>query len=959
MAFIIGDKVVSNLKGNLNEQALNAIIELIDSNGNIITPGNNKLIYNESYTINAIPNTDFKIRTIFINNIPYNNGEKFLYKPGTFPENDLNINIICEAVEAVGLNISIIPISNTTFKWSIFDESPIIGYNITRDAEVPDYWLETQLEGEYEVDSLGTYYVWAKDNLGNTNKASITAYSIEAILTDCELEENPALSIKNEYSSELIAPEGYYFDNIKVLKNGVDISEISVFFDPEATDPALFEFDGNTLTKYVGSSENIVIPRSYSIVDQISVSTCKFDYSQIYSFRNYTNNITVKNSTKEITYTTGVDFYDSINIDFPDQDAELISFDVTNNNAYYSIANALIYPVYYNDVRYDTYSNLYIEWRNTSPTAINFEGVIDSYGKGSEFKVKAIRANAFSNNVKNLTILSNIEEIPERIFSDTSSLETIEVLHNKNFVSVNNCLIDTTNNILLLGTKNSIIPLDMGIKKIGSSAFYLSKISSINIPNTVESLGSAAFRESNIVTCTFEINSSCKTIGTSCFSNCPNLSSIIIPKSVETIEQHAFVSCINLSSFVFEADSNINKIDSYALAYQNKLTTITFPKSLKYLGDYVMGKGTSSYTPTLISCTFEDGCNPDYHYGRTFEGQTSLRSATLPDSMTSIPYDMFYNCSSLSNIRIPDTITYIGNYAFRGCTSLPYTTYSYGKYLRSVSNAYFIMIGRTSTPSSMTVHSSCKFIHEGFHDATALRTVSLPNGLLGITGLSFMDAGITSLAIPSSLRYIGERATDYITYITSLNIPSNNQLEFLDNSCFSGVSSTLNKVATFPNLITAGNYVFSSNKFSSVTAPKLKVAKDYCFQSSGIKPDGFESLEEIGYQTFSYCTFTSANLPLSVKIIKGSAFSNCANLTQITINENVEKIGNNCFNNCPNLTTLNILGEGRWYRTTNVNYTGGEEVDLTDASLNAQYFKSDYVTSYWYRVKEEVGNEEN
>jgi len=49
---------------------------------------------------------------------------------------------------------------------------------------------------------------------------------------------------------------------------------------------------------------------------------------------------------------------------------------------------------------------------------------------------------------------------------------------------------------------------------------------------------------------------------------------------------------------------------------------------------------------------------------------TNLTSITLPDSVTCIGNGAFSLCSSLTSITIPDSVTSIGDYTFRACTSL-------------------------------------------------------------------------------------------------------------------------------------------------------------------------------------------------------------------------------------------------------------------------------------------------
>ena len=59
-----------------------------------------------------------------------------------------------------------------------------------------------------------------------------------------------------------------------------------------------------------------------------------------------------------------------------------------------------------------------------------------------------------------------------------------------------------------------------------------------------------------------------------------------------------------------------------------------------------------------------------------FAGCSSLTSVTIPSSVTSIGWDAFYNCSSLTSVTIPESVTSIGNYAFSDCDNLQTVYYN-------------------------------------------------------------------------------------------------------------------------------------------------------------------------------------------------------------------------------------------------------------------------------------------
>ena len=224
---------------------------------------------------------------------------------------------------------------------------------------------------------------------------------------------------------------------------------------------------------------------------------------------------------------------------------------------------------------------------------------------------------------------------------------------------------------------------------IGKEMFYRSKLKSVVIPASVETIEAAAFmRCSKLATVTFEKGSQLKTIGGDysssyyygVFSDCTALTSIEIPASVETIEAAAFKGCSSLATVTFEKGSQLKTIgggyysSSYSYYYGafldcTALTSIEIPASVETI-EATAFKGCSS----LATVTFEKGSQLKtigggyyYHYY----------------------YGVFSDCTALKSIEIPASVETIEATAFKGCSSLATVTFEKGSQLKTIGGGYY------------------------------------------------------------------------------------------------------------------------------------------------------------------------------------------------------------------------------------------------------------------------------
>ena len=247
-------------------------------------------------------------------------------------------------------------------------------------------------------------------------------------------------------------------------------------------------------------------------------------------------------------------------------------------------------------------------------------GIIGS-GSSIEYnKDKLAVISSFPMSLKNLYISPKINSINTNSQALTNKLESIVVdSANKMYNSNNNCnaVINTANNTLVLGCKNTVIP------------------------NGVTSIGKYAFNGNEIIT------------------------EIIIPDSVTHISDYAFNNCVNLANVTF--GNNIISIGQYAF-YCTSLTSAVLPNSVTYIGNSAFYGCKCLTNVTIPSCYLNynvfSNCNIinltmslDCYISSNVFTLTSIDNLTLIGTEIK---DNAFQGSSVKSVVIPNTVTSIG-----------------------------------------------------------------------------------------------------------------------------------------------------------------------------------------------------------------------------------------------------------------------------------------------------------
>ena len=416
------------------------------------------------------------------------------------------------------------------------------------------------------------------------------------------------------------------------------------------------------------------------------------------------------------------------------------------------------------------------------------------------------------------------------------------------------------------------------VTAIGTQAFYdCTGLTSIVIPNRVKTIGTQAFYDCTGLT-SIDIPNSVITIGDRAFIGCTGLTSIVIPKSVTKIGNGVFKRCSGLTSMVVESGNSKydsrNNCNAIIETANNKLiggcSNTTIPNSVTKIGEDAFFDCTGLTSIVIPNSVTEIGVG-------AFHGCTGLTSIDIPNSLTKIGGSTFEYCAGLTSIVIPNSVTEIGDYAFYWCTGL--TSIYIPKSVTAIGyDAFHGCTGLTSIVVESgnpryDSRNNCNALIETANNRLILgcNNTIIPNSVTEIGYYAFEGcAGLTSIVIPNSVTKIGEDAFYSCTGLNSIYIP--NSVTEIGYDAFHGCTGLTSIV------VESGNPKYDSrnncNALIETVNNKLIVG---C--SNTIIPN---TVTEIGSGAFYDCTgLTSISIPNSVTVIGHYAFAYCPGLTDV------------------------------------------------------------------------------
>ena len=246
------------------------------------------------------------------------------------------------------------------------------------------------------------------------------------------------------------------------------------------------------------------------------------------------------------------------------------------------------------------------------------------------------------------------------------------------------------------------IIIEDGVKSVGRNGLQNTKISSIHLPDSIESMGMVSLGSCHNLT-TLKLSANLKKISEFFVTDCPSLKTIYVGAKVTEVDIAGFAN-LEGTSIIFTGNAPQFHSESFRYSYGriyypkddptwtnvvgqtyggSAITWIAYdpndPENLPEPDNGIPGGNTNEPTVgngwTYHSETGEfiiyPGCNTQEVYLLITGGQMEpIRSVIIEGGFTEIPDAMFAAMTNLESVQLCEGITYIGANAFADCTAL-------------------------------------------------------------------------------------------------------------------------------------------------------------------------------------------------------------------------------------------------------------------------------------------------
>lgn len=523
--------------------------------------------------------------------------------------------------------------------------------------------------------------------------------------------------------------------------------------------------------------------------------------------------------------------------------------------------------------------------------------------------------NIIPNNIKIIDTIYTINKINDNVFSDQSSLTSINISSNIQIIGISafeNC------------TNLSSVTLSSNIDSIGNNAFKnCSALTTITLPSSLSNLGTSVFQNCNLLASVSISSTNITSILASTFDGCSLLNTIQLPNLLSSIDVTALLNCDNLSSISITS-TNTNFSTENGILFNKTRTSLIF---------YPAKKTDTLYSIPSSVLSLSDYSFHENHYLRELIFNASIQTvgkyvfnninlnmsffSTVPtfDSLSfSNTANIAYKLSTTSNI----TNLSVNNFTEIKTITAPTNIKLYPYIANTTDNVSGIFLSWTNTASSIS---------------SAVISLYLSNGVNSLSSFNITNPSeVTSFIINNNLSYNQTyRVKITITISTGDSLTSDySPTLYYTNNVVYLVSNNICVVSGFkynPSNVTINSQVRVNQNLLNVTGINSTAFRNCVTLITVTIPDTVTMIDTYAFEGCS--ALTTVSFSNNISLIKKGAFKGCSSLNNIimpspctslyeevfmdcvkldniTLSQNLVRIYANAFNGCSKLMIINI-----------------------------------------------------
>lgn len=286
------------------------------------------------------------------------------------------------------------------------------------------------------------------------------------------------------------------------------------------------------------------------------------------------------------------------------------------------------------------------------------------------------------------------------------------------------------------------------------------KVSSIDIPSSVRTIGRGSFYGNSNLTNVKIARGGLTEILSEAFRGCVALKNIELPTTLTSIGSSAFESCEGLESIVFP--ESVTDLQG-CLSNCTSLTEVALPKSLTTLG-----------AGMFIGCT-------SLRRVVVWEGGDGM---SVPAAYLKIPASTFLGCKNLEEVVWNASVTEIGKNAFNSCEKLK--NYPDMSKVKTILNGAFSYSGI----ETFTTPASLELMVESFTHSHCLESVTITHKMTIYGNLAFADCPkLTSFVFHDDIENLNDAWYMFsgCTALEEIRLPK--KLKKIDRYMFDGCTN--------------------------------------------------------------------------------------------------------------------------------------------------------------------------